>query len=93
VLFQAARTTALTPFGVCNAIRDVWLLQSYRNASRPRSVAPLNKAAFKYGSPKLGESQGLGESLRLSPVIGESLKLSPKLGDSFRGELFNMTEL
>jgi len=41
----------------------------------------------------LGESHGLGESLRLSPIIGESLKLSPKLGESFRGELFNMKEL
>ena len=93
MLFQAARTTALTPFGVCNAIMEVWLLQSYRNASRPRSVAHLNEAAFKGGSPKLGESQGLGESLRLSLVLGESSKLSPKTGESFRGESFNMKEL
>jgi len=59
----------------------------------PRSVAHLNKAAFKGGCLKLGESQGLGESLRLSPIIGESFKLSPKLGESFRGELCNMKEL
>jgi len=50
----------------------------------------FNNAVLKGGSPKLGESQGLGESLRLSPISGESLKLSPKTGESFRGELFNM---
>jgi len=48
-----------------------------------RSVAHSNEAAFKGGSPRLGESQGLGESF----------KLSPKLGESFRGELFNTKEL
>jgi len=58
-----------------------------------RSVAHFDKAVFVGGSPKLGESQGLEESLRLSPIIGESLKLSPKLGESFRGELFDMKEL
>jgi len=62
-------------------------------AQKARSFAHLNKAVFKGGSPKLGESQGLGESLRLSPITGESLKLSPKLGESFGGESFNMTEL
>jgi len=48
-----------------------------------RSVAHFDKAVFVGGSPKLGESQGLEESLRLSPIIGES----------FRGELFDMKEL
>jgi len=57
------------------------------------SVAHLNKAAFKGWSPKLGESQASGESLRLSPVIGESLKLSSEQGESFSGESFNMKEL
>ena len=58
-----------------------------------RCVGHSNKTVLKGGSPKLGESQGLGESLRLSPILGESLKLSPKIGESFRGELFNMKEL
>jgi len=48
---------------------------------------------FESGSPTLGESHGLGESLRLSPVTGESSKLSPELGESFRGESFDMKEL
>jgi len=47
------------------------------------SRAHLNKAVFEGGSPELGESQGLGESLRLSTVIGER----------FRGVLHNMKEL
>jgi len=58
-----------------------------------RSVGHLNKTVFNSGSPKLGESQGLGESLRLYPILGQSLKLSPKIAESFRGELFNMREL
>jgi len=37
-----------------------------------RSVGHFNKTVFNSGSPKLGESQGLGESLRLSPILGES---------------------
>jgi len=61
--------------------------------SRVWSVGHFNKTAFNSESPKLGESQGLGESLRLSPILGESLKLSPKIGESFRGELFNKKEL
>jgi len=48
---------------------------------------------FDSGSPELGKSQGLGESLRLHPVSGESLKLSPKMGEGFRGESFDMKEL
>ena len=39
-----------------------------------RSVGHFNKTVFNSGPPKLGESQGLGESLRLSPILGESLK-------------------
>jgi len=63
-------------------------------AAMLRSVGHLiRQSVLKGGSPQLGESQGLGESLRLSPILGESLKLSPKLGESFRGELFNMKEL
>jgi len=58
-----------------------------------RSVGHFNKTVFNSGSVKLGESQGLGESLRLSPILGESLKLSPKIGESFRWELFKMKEL
>jgi len=53
----------------------------------------FDKAAFECGSPELGESQGSGESLRLSPVSRESSKLSPKTGESFRGELFDIKEL
>jgi len=58
-----------------------------------RSVSHFDKTAFNSGSPKLGESQGLGESVRLSPILGESLKLSPKTGESFGGELFDTKEL
>jgi len=57
------------------------------------SVGHFNKTAFDSGSPKSGESQGLGESLRLSPILGESSKLSPEIGESFRGESFDMKEL
>jgi len=53
----------------------------------------FNNAVLKGGSPKLGESQGLGESLRLSPISGESSKLSLELEESFGGESVNMKEL
>jgi len=58
-----------------------------------RSVGHFNKTVFNSGSPKSGESQGLGESPRLSPVLGESSKLSPKTGESFGGELFDIEEV
>jgi len=58
-----------------------------------KSVGHFDKTALDSGSPKSGESQGLGESLRLSPVLGKSSMLSPKTGESFRGESFDMKEL
>jgi len=62
-------------------------------ADHIRSLAHFDEAAFEGGPPKLGESQGLGESLRLSPISGESSKLSLELEESFGGESVNMKEL
>jgi len=47
-------------------------IESCVGLQKPRSVGHFNKTVFNSGSPKLGESQGLGESLRLSPILGES---------------------
>jgi len=76
-----------------HALKRIWTLRILASILHFWSVAHFNKTVFKGGSPKLGESQALGESLRLSPIMGESLKLSPKSGESFRAESFNMKEL